>query len=49
MHAFALVLLLALSACGSSLPTPDGQVFAFNPGKWEPTTADLTVPERVRK
>ena len=35
---------LALAACtGQSLPKPEGSPFAFNPGQWQPTTADLNV------
>ncbi len=35
---------LALAACsGQSLPKPEGSPFAFNPGQWQPTVADLNV------
>jgi hypothetical protein len=35
---------LALAACsGQSLPKPEGSPFAFNPGQWQPTAADLNV------
>lgn len=39
---FAAVLVLA--ACSDqSLPKPEGNPFAFNPGQWQPTAADLNV------
>ncbi len=42
--------LAGLSACaGPELATPSGSVFAFNPSQWQPTAADLAVPQRVRK
>lgn len=35
---------LALAACaGQGLPKPEGSPFAFNPGQWQPTAADLDV------
>jgi len=35
---------LALAACaGHDLPKPEGSPFAFNPGQWQPTPADLNV------
>ncbi|WP_420608307.1 type IV secretion system lipoprotein VirB7 [Novosphingopyxis sp.] len=35
---------LVLTACtGQGLPKPEGTPFAFNPGQWQPTTADLDV------
>lgn len=38
-----------LSACsGDDLTTPKGPVFAFNPGDWQPTSADMAVPTRAK-
>jgi hypothetical protein len=35
---------LALAGCaGQGLPKPQGSPFAFNPGQWQPTAADLSV------
>jgi len=43
----ALLALIGLAACGGgeTLATPTGPVFALNAGHWQPTPADLQLPE----
>ena len=37
-------LLAALSACANTAPpVPSGPTFAFNPGQWNPSAADLAA------
>lgn len=50
MRAVIIFVLLGLAACsGHDLATPSGKVFAFNPGQWNPSPADMTVPRRARQ
>jgi hypothetical protein len=44
------VALFGLAACSSAdvLATPTGPTFALNPGHWQPTPADLRLPEPGR-
>jgi hypothetical protein len=42
-----LIALIGLVACSSAegLATPKGPTFALNAGHWQPTPADLQLPE----
>ena len=46
----ALIALIGLAACSSAevLATPKGPAFALNTGHWQPTPADLELPQPGR-
>jgi hypothetical protein len=45
-----LIALISLAACSSAevLATPKGPAFALNTGHWQPTPADLELPQPGR-